>query len=164
MSNSENFGNPRFLVTFTWFFNSSRMKADCDCQVKATRIAPLPSALKGCGTQSNSRLHQLYSLFIAHYRLSLSKSSHFRWFLRIWVCQISGWKCELGDGFWYWFSPMKCCYWFPSSNSNYSFEFVFCQISMKVGVGGGIWVLIFTIDFHQSNSNLWVKQRPPQSV
>ena len=30
---------------------------------------------------------------------------------------------------------------------------------MKVWVGGGIWVLIFTIDFHQSNSNFkWVKQ------
>ena len=41
--------------------------------VAETRRAPLPSALRGCGTQSTQRLYGLPLGEITHYRLGLSK-------------------------------------------------------------------------------------------
>ena len=61
--------------------------------VAETRRAPLPSALRGCGTQSTQRLYGLPLWEITHYRLGLSKFFNSRfsdgeirkfWKLQIW--------------------------------------------------------------------------------
>ena len=66
----------RICHIFTYRYGRKRFSPKF--AVADTRRAPLPSALEGCGTQSNQRLYGLYLGEITHFRLSFLKLFYFR--------------------------------------------------------------------------------------